>query len=444
MTDAKPTNGQTKAGSHSDRTTTRPRDGNAGDRSVRQSLATRVRSLRRTDLARVAVALVVLSVVAPFVVFAVPQVVGADQSYVVLSGSMEPAIPTGSVVVVAAVAPETVETGDVITYGGSATEPTTTHRVVDIGSTNGQRWFRTKGDNNEDPDPRLVPADALVGQVLSLPIPGVGPTLFVIPLIGYVIQFAQTTVGFGLLVVVPFALLATAELRAYLRRDEERESEATAVSAAVDDTAAEADADHDSDAETAETDLLALRVEHVTVGVGLLSGASVFVGQRAVATESPLLAMGAVGTLTVAVLLCLLVAGASSRRLDASPADSQATADTTADAPAIVDSSLSHLLEDRPHVRVDSQTTLSRLASKRQTAVIRDVDQGILAVVDDALIYVLQTTDSAVSTPFESSEEMLGAEQFEFVQTSADVDGRLQRVDPTANVVTDSERGAQE
>ncbi|TKX83266.1 hypothetical protein EXE43_25160, partial [Halorubrum sp. SS5] len=44
--------------------------------------------------------MILVAIVVPFVVFAVPQVVGADQSYVVLSGSMEPAMSPGDVIIV--------------------------------------------------------------------------------------------------------------------------------------------------------------------------------------------------------------------------------------------------------------------------------------------------------------------------------------------------------
>ena len=59
---------------------------------------------------------VLVLAVVPFVVYAVPGVVGASESYVVLSGSMEPTISPGDVIVVEDVDPGDVEEGDVITF----------------------------------------------------------------------------------------------------------------------------------------------------------------------------------------------------------------------------------------------------------------------------------------------------------------------------------------
>ena len=50
----------------------------------------------------------------PFLVFAVPQTVGADHGFVILSGSMEPALSPGDVVIVSDAA--SVGVGDIITF----------------------------------------------------------------------------------------------------------------------------------------------------------------------------------------------------------------------------------------------------------------------------------------------------------------------------------------
>lgn len=142
--------------------------------------------------------LVLVAVVAPFVVYAVPQVVGATQSYVVLSSSMSPSIHAGDIVVVDSVDPATIEEGDVITY--ERNDELVTHRVIEVTTENGERAFRTQGDANEDPDPTPVPASAVVGTVL-----------FHVPLVGHVIAFGQTALGTVLLVIVPAVLLIVNE-----------------------------------------------------------------------------------------------------------------------------------------------------------------------------------------------------------------------------------------
>lgn len=146
--------------------------------------------------------LVVIALVVPFAAFAVPSLVGADRSYVVVSGSMEPEIGVGSIVFVSQVDPATVREGDVITYRTTPTADTvTTHRVAAVFEDDrGPFWF-TKGDANEDLDALPVYAPQLVGEVTMT-----------LPYVGYVVVFAQTTTGIMLLVIVPAVLLIVSEL----------------------------------------------------------------------------------------------------------------------------------------------------------------------------------------------------------------------------------------
>jgi signal peptidase len=149
--------------------------------------------------------LMLIAVVVPFVVFAVPGVAGAGESYVVLSGSMEPTISTGDVVLVDDVDPADVEERDVITYLRDGADTPTTHRVVGINEEEGELSFVTKGDANEDPDAAPVAASEVMGRVV-----------FTIPYIGYVIEFVNTPAGFISLVIVPFVLLLLSEMYSIL------------------------------------------------------------------------------------------------------------------------------------------------------------------------------------------------------------------------------------
>ncbi|TKX56130.1 signal peptidase I [Halorubrum sp. SP3] len=151
--------------------------------------------------------MILVAIVVPFVVFAVPQVVGADQSYVVLSGSMEPAMSPGDVIIVNSVPAAAIERNDVITFGGQGGDTPTTHRVIEVVERDGTTAFRTQGDANEDPDGSLVTPDQLQGKVLSP-----GGYLLVIPLIGYLINFASTQSGFVLFVALPVSLLVLNEI----------------------------------------------------------------------------------------------------------------------------------------------------------------------------------------------------------------------------------------
>ncbi|HYH32320.1 MAG TPA: signal peptidase I [Pseudonocardia sp.] len=106
--------------------------------------------------------LVVAVVAAAVAVAVVPAATGAT-ALTVLSGSMEPALPVGSTVVVRPRPVSEIAVGDVITFtdrdksGGTRV---VTHRV--IGVEPGPR-FRTMGDANDAPDPGVVEAADVQG-----------------------------------------------------------------------------------------------------------------------------------------------------------------------------------------------------------------------------------------------------------------------------------------
>lgn len=148
--------------------------------------------------------LLLVAVVVPLVVASVPQLAGASHSYAVMSGSMEPAMSPGDVVLVREVPAASIEEGDVITYEfdvAGSTARRRTHRVVEVVEREDGRYFRTKGDANEEADRRLVPAGSVVGRVT-----------LTIPYVGYATTFASTTRGLVVLVLLPAGLLFGSEL----------------------------------------------------------------------------------------------------------------------------------------------------------------------------------------------------------------------------------------
>lgn len=101
----------------------------------------------------------------------VPRVFGYH-IYSVVSGSMEPAIPIGSLLYIEKAQPEDMKEKDIIAfYGGQDAMAIITHRVVENRVLMGE--FITKGDANaaEDMDP--VPYEDFIGKV-RLSIPAVG------------------------------------------------------------------------------------------------------------------------------------------------------------------------------------------------------------------------------------------------------------------------------
>lgn len=126
-------------------------------------------------------------------------IAGNFKILIVQSGSMEPAINTGGIVVVKPVSQYTV--GDVITFGPVSNGKTpTTHRIVDIRFQNGSPVYVTKGDANENEDQQEVLARHVIGKVL-----------FDIPFLGYVLAAAKTPIGFAILIVIPAGLVVIDE-----------------------------------------------------------------------------------------------------------------------------------------------------------------------------------------------------------------------------------------
>ena len=150
--------------------------------------------------------LLLIALVVPFVIYAVPGVIGAQYSFVVLSGSMSPAIEPGDVVIVADRDPTTIETNDVITFTRGTEETPVTHRVMDIEAAGDGLAFETKGDANSNVDASLVPGANVLGVVV-----------LTIPYLGYAIQAVSTPLGFVLLVAVPMGLLVVTELWSLFR-----------------------------------------------------------------------------------------------------------------------------------------------------------------------------------------------------------------------------------
>ena len=103
--------------------------------------------------------------------FTLPRIFGV-QSYTIVSGSMEPEIPVGSIVYVEEVQPGELISGEIITfYTGTGSEGVVTHRVVE--NRTGEKELVTKGDANMAPDPMAVSYERVVGRV-KLHIPGLG------------------------------------------------------------------------------------------------------------------------------------------------------------------------------------------------------------------------------------------------------------------------------
>ena len=145
--------------------------------------------------------LAIIAAIALLLIVSVLPITGNYKVMTVISGSMEPAIKMGSVVMVKPVSDYKI--GDVITFGPySRTKAPTTHRIYDIKVEGGQPIYITKGDVNNAPDPREIKKSDILGKVL-----------FSVPYFGYGVDFAKKPIGFALIIVVPAAIIIFDEVK---------------------------------------------------------------------------------------------------------------------------------------------------------------------------------------------------------------------------------------
>ncbi len=243
----------------------------------------------------VVAALFFVALVVPFVVYAVPAAAGADESYIVLTASMSPALQPGDAVVVRGVSGTQIQVGDVITFqprtGGDVP---VTHRVAEVlVLSDGSRAFVTKGDANEDADAGAVTPDQVVGKVV-----------LTLPYLGHVVAFVNSPVGFGVLVVLPIGLLILTEVgdvvlesRAARASDTEQETAAAGSEVAPDE--------HATPAAVPDGALVLTRSDLTFTAIVLVTFAAyaVFVAAGNVTPLSVAVAVGVVSTLGLVVFL---------------------------------------------------------------------------------------------------------------------------------------------
>jgi signal peptidase len=93
----------------------------------------------------------------------------------VLSGSMEPTLPTGGIVVSTPVPRNAIGVGDVITFNPpDAPDRPITHRVVEVVEAGDAPVVRTMGDANAKPDAELVQLVDGSAWRMRAAVPGVG------------------------------------------------------------------------------------------------------------------------------------------------------------------------------------------------------------------------------------------------------------------------------
>ena len=90
------------------------------------------------------------------------------EAYIVTTDSMKPSISSGDVVIVKEVEEQELDKGDIITFTKNG--ETNTHRITNIEEKEGEKYYTTKGDNNNVEDSEKVKFSEIIGkQIITIP-----------------------------------------------------------------------------------------------------------------------------------------------------------------------------------------------------------------------------------------------------------------------------------
>lgn len=149
----------------------------------------------------------------PFVVFTLltsqTSVLAGMKSYVVVTGSMEPSVPVGSIIYT--MNQDFYTNNDIIAFKKEGS--TITHRIVDTEVIGNELYYTTKGDANNAEDDDLVVRQDVVGK-----------TFFSVPYLGKIVMSLKTPIGFTIGIVLPALVFILMELWR-IRQEIEKETE---------------------------------------------------------------------------------------------------------------------------------------------------------------------------------------------------------------------------
>ncbi len=137
-----------------------------------------------------------------FVIFVLSHNIAGIRAFVITSGSMAPAIPTGSLILTTYVHPIFLRKNDMITFIAPIKEHTiVTHRIQSITTRGGVTVIGTKGDANKYNDIWHLAGGGVIGKVI-----------YVIPYIGYFLVFTRTKIGISIFILLPAFYIIYSEL----------------------------------------------------------------------------------------------------------------------------------------------------------------------------------------------------------------------------------------
>ncbi len=125
------------------------------------------------------------------------------RTFAVLSGSMEPTLHVGDLVLERRTSAPDIHVGDIVTFRSpDDSSKLITHRVRRVNIANGVVHVTTKGDANLTVERWSIPESGTVGRAVGR-----------VPLIGYLLVWTRSPLGRMLLIVLPACLLGIAQLR---------------------------------------------------------------------------------------------------------------------------------------------------------------------------------------------------------------------------------------
>jgi len=146
----------------------------------------------------VLISLVLIATAVAVALLAFP--VFGNQALIVRSGSMEPNIPVGSIVVIRPSETNTYQVGEVISFRRDA-NTIVTHRITGVQNTTRGITYTTKGDANEEADAWTIKHQDVLGK-----------DFIILPEFGKLLAFAKSKYGFPLLIIFPAVFVILVEV----------------------------------------------------------------------------------------------------------------------------------------------------------------------------------------------------------------------------------------
>ena len=129
--------------------------------------------------------------------------------------SMYPLIKNGDLIAIDRRVNNKYNVGDVVSFIADEQGTIITHKIVEIKEDDQGYHYFTRGVNNNYQDNDYIEIKQIIGEYKG----------FRIPLLGYVIRFSNTIIGYSLLVILPlgvlFVLIVKELLKEILKRGED-------------------------------------------------------------------------------------------------------------------------------------------------------------------------------------------------------------------------------